>query len=111
MCFWSFSSMLILFIARSINKQRLGRRRVLCSRRQRIGGGLCADAGGGDRGGGVRGSVGVGRGRVQRQRVLQLQQLVVRVQRGGRAVTALVRRAYHVAAVREATHVRRRVVV
>lgn len=51
------------------------------------------------------------RGRVQRQRVLQLQQLVVRVERRGRAVPALVRRAHHVASVGEAAHVGRRVIV
>lgn len=43
--------------------------------------------------------------------MLQLQQLVVRVERRGRAVAALMRRTHHVAAVSEATHVGRRVVV
>lgn len=65
------------------------------------------------RGSGVR--VGAGgrmrRGRVQRQCVLQLQQLVVWVERRRRAVSALVRSAHHVAAVREPPHVGRRVVV
>lgn len=60
-------------------------------------------AGVGVSGGGVRG--------IQRQRVLQLQQLVVRVERRGRTVPALVRRAHYVAPVSEAAHVGRSMIV
>lgn len=81
---------------------------------KRVGRGLGADAGRGRRAracGRVGASSGVRRGSVQRQRVLQLQQLVVRVERRRRAVPALVRRAHHVASVGEAAHIGRRVVV
>lgn len=78
-------------------------------RRQRVGRGL--RVAGGVVGGSVGGSGGVRGGGVQRERVLQLQQLVVRVERGRRAVPALVGRAHHVAPVGEAAHVGRRVVV
>lgn len=85
---------------------------MLRGRRQRVGRLLGRAARvGGHRGGGVGRGRGVRGGRVQRQGVLQLQQLVVRVERRGRAVPALVRRAHHVAPVGEAAHVGRRVVV
>lgn len=72
--------------------------------------------GGSGRGGvsvgvGVSGRRGMSGGRVQRQRVLQLQQLVVRVERSGSAVAALMRRTYDVSSVREAPHVGWRVIV
>lgn len=48
---------------------------------------------------------GVRRGRVQRQRVLQLQQLMVRIQRRRRTVPALVRSTHYVAPIGEAAHI------
>lgn len=103
---------LVLLLTGRVHQQRLDRGRVLRGRRQRVGRGLGGDAGvSRDRGSGVGGGGGVRGGGVEREGVLELKQLVVRVERRGRAVPALVRRAHHVAAIGEAAHVGRRVVV
>lgn len=71
-----------------------------------VGRGLCAGADTGGHGGrGAGRGRGVCRGRIQRQRMLQLQQLMVWIQRRGCAMTALVRRAHDVSPVGEAAHI------
>lgn len=97
---------LIFLVTRCIDEERLGRGRVWRGWRHVVGRGLRAspDAGGDGCRGTGRSSC-VCRGSIQRQCVLQLQQLMVWIQRRGCAVTALVRRAHDVAPVGEAAHI------
>lgn len=97
---------LIFLVTRSIDEERLSGGRMLRGWRHIVGRCLCAGADTGGHGGrGAGGGRCMCRGRIQRQSMLQLQQLMVWIQGCGCTMTALVRRAHDVTPIGEAADI------